>query len=235
MQNLLKSHFLPAALWEGARTPGVKNPNPVTVTKRTSQTSSTQMKTYLLCGQCERRFNENGERVALRWIAPKAIKRGSFPIGDRLNLALPRHSTPVLAWYWASAVGISTEKLAYFALSILWRGAVHSWPLPDGSGLTSRMDLGEYQEPIREYLLGSAPFPDDVVVVLTVCTDWVSRNIVTTPTHVSSSPYNKYYLQTQGLHFSILMGSNLTPEIRQLCCVSSNNKWIFAANHADQS
>jgi hypothetical protein len=232
IQDLLSSHFLPAALWKGARTPGLKNPNPVTVTKRTSQTSSKQMQTYLLCGQCEKRFNENGEREALRWIAPG---QGNFPIGDRLNVALPHFSTPAVTRYCGSAVGIRTATLAYFALSILWRAAVHSWHLPDGSGATSRIDLGENEEPIRRYLLGSASFPNDVVVVLTVCTDWVSRNIVTTPSHVSASPYNKYYLQTQGLYFAIMTGSSLPPDIRQLCCASSYNKWIFAANREEQS
>jgi len=234
MRDLRLSHFLPSALWKGARTPGRKNANPVIVTRRNSQTSSMEMKAHLLCGECEARLNENGEREALRWIAPKAISRGRFPVGDRLNLAFAHRRTPPVTAYRGSAVGIDTEKLAYFALSILWRAAVHRWPLPDGSGVTSAIDLGEYEEPIRKYLL-DAPFPDGVAVVLTVCTDSVSRNILATPTQISGGPFNMFRLQTYGLHFSILTGKNLGLEIRELCCVSSGNKWIFAASRAGQT
>jgi hypothetical protein len=136
MKDLLNSHFLPAALWKGARTPGLKNPNPVTITKETSGTTSKQMQTYLLCGECEERFNKGGEFEALRWIAPGQSR---FPIADRLNVACPRVSNQIFKGYSGSAVGICTEQLAYFALSILWRAAVHSWHLPDGSGVTSRI------------------------------------------------------------------------------------------------
>jgi hypothetical protein len=231
MKDLVESHFLSAGLWKGARTPGLKNPNPVAITKKITRTTSTQIKKHLLCGECEERFNKGGECEALRWIAPGASR---FPIADRLNVAYPHESNRTFKKYSGSAVGICTETLAYFALSILWRGAVRSWHLPDGSGMTSRIDLGANEEEIRKYLSGS-PFPKDVVVVLTVCTDGVSRQVLTTPTQVSGSPYNKYYLLTQGLRFDILVDSRLTPDIRQLCCASSYNKWIFVANCEDQT
>jgi len=33
------------------------------------------------------------------------------------------------------AMGIDTDALAYFALSILWKGAVHKWPTVEGQTL----------------------------------------------------------------------------------------------------
>lgn len=142
-RDLRLSHFLPSALWKGARTPGRKNANPVIVTRRNSQITSMEMKAFLLCGECEERLNNNGEREALRWIAPKAISRGHFPIGDRLKLVLPRWTMKAVNGYCGAAVGVGMEKLAYFAVSIiLWRAAVHRWNLPDGSGVTSHIDLG---------------------------------------------------------------------------------------------
>jgi hypothetical protein len=70
---------------------------------------------------------------------------------------------------------ITPERFAYFALSLVWR-ASHGWPLPDGTR-TTPLDLGEYAEPIRLYLLGEAPFPNHTYVALTACTDEKSRQI----------------------------------------------------------
>jgi hypothetical protein len=231
MRDLVESHFLPRGLWEGARTPGLKNPNPVTITKTKSQTTSKQIKTGLLCRECEDRFNKGGECEVLRWIAPG---QSHFPIAEKLNVAYPHESKRNYKKYSGTAVGICTEKLAYFALSILWRAAVHRWDLPDGSGVTSRIDLGENEEPVRKYLLGS-PFPDNVAVRLIVCTDEFSRNTVTTPTHVPGNAYDEYYLLTQGLRFDVMIGRNLPPRVRELCCASSYNKWIFVKDCANET
>jgi len=39
-RNFRKSHLMPAALWAGAREPGLKNPSPVVVTATVSKTNS---------------------------------------------------------------------------------------------------------------------------------------------------------------------------------------------------
>lgn len=193
------------------------------------------MHTYLLCRPCEERLSRNGEHYALRWIGPKTVGEGSFPLLDRLNIALPRLTFPSFRGYAGSTLGIDTERLAYFAVSILWRSAIRSWPLPDGSGFTTPIYLDEMKERIREYLLGSEVFPSNLVVVLTVCTDHVSRNMTFTPTRATGTPYNQYSFQTFGLRFDTLIGSDLSSEIHELCCVSSYNKWIFASDRENQS
>jgi hypothetical protein len=45
----------------------------------------------------------------------------------------------------------SKQKLASYAMSILWRASVHDWNLV---GLNPAINLGPYQEALRLFLLG---------------------------------------------------------------------------------
>lgn len=71
--------------------------------------------------------------------------------------------------YSGRAMGIDTEALGFYALSILWKGSVHKWKTFKDQ--ESAVDLGKYQEPSRRYLAGEAGFPDGVYVIATACTD----------------------------------------------------------------
>ena len=76
---------------------------------------SKQLRDYLLCHECERRFSEQGEN----WIARQVYDGKDFPLLDRLNVAVPLHATPHLQIFSGADVGIDTGKLAYFALSVV--------------------------------------------------------------------------------------------------------------------
>ena len=104
----------------------------------------------------------------------KGIADGEFPLLDRVKLALPIQRTSTLNAYAGDRIGIDTEKFGYFALSILWRAAVQRWRLPDGR-LTQQIAIGELEDQIRKYLLSEADFPQNVVVLLTICLDAESR------------------------------------------------------------
>jgi hypothetical protein len=232
--QLQKSHFLPAALWRAASDPRFKNPNPVAMTKTVSKTTSDQIQAYLLCSDCETRFNKNGEHYVLRWLAPSKVKVGQFPLLKRLNVALERSRDPTFKLYSSVDVGVDTGQFAYFALSILWRAAVHSWRLPDGK-LREKLSLGQYEEPIRGYLLTGAPFPENVVVVLTVCTDSESRGIMYPPTESNDASIQRYGFLAFGVHFDVLTGTDIPSGWRECCCVNSQIKPIYSRNCYDRT
>lgn len=50
-----------------------------------------------------------------------------FPLLDRMNLALPFKTEEKHVIYSGEAMGIDTESLAYYVLSVLWKGSVHEW------------------------------------------------------------------------------------------------------------
>ncbi len=233
-RRLEDSHFLPAALYRGLLDHRLKDPNPVHMTKHVSRTTSNQMHNYLLCKDCEHRFNKYGEAYVLKWLAPKKVRYGSFPLFERLNVALELRQMPGIKSYSAANVGIDTAKFAYFALSILWRAAVHRWLLPDGN-LRDQINLGEYEEPIRNYLLNAAPFPDNVVVVLTVCTDPESRGTLYPPTLRRGTAFQAYGFLTLGVHFDISMGKTIPSGWRACCCASSPRPLIFSRSCLDRT
>jgi hypothetical protein len=229
--QLRKSHFLPAALWRGARDRTLANPNPVVVTKRASMTTSKQLQQYLLCERCEARFDQNGERYALSWIRPTGIAKKEFPLLDRLNLALEYWSFPGVHVYSGKQIGIETEKFAYFALSILWRASVDAWRFPDGRS-SKQAELGSFDLPIRKFLLSEGSFPRGIVVVLTVCTDVESRGTFYPPALRKDGPFPAYGLLTQGVHFDILLADGGSPALQDICCVGSAQKLIFSRDRS---
>ena len=72
------------------------------------------------------------------------------------------------------------EKFAHFALGVVWRAAIHDWTMPDGM-ILPRQAMGDFEPPIRNYLLGGK-FPPNTSVIVIVCSDDQSRRIWYTPT-----------------------------------------------------
>ena len=113
---------MPAALYAMTLRQGGALGNPVLVTHQGDVQSSRQYWSHLLCGECEERFNRNGERYAMTQVDNG---QGRFPLFDRLNVAMPREATPEISLYSGRDIGIDVDQLAYFAMSIFWRGSVH--------------------------------------------------------------------------------------------------------------
>jgi hypothetical protein len=156
-----------------------------------------------------------------------------FPLADRLAVASPISSTQEFIVYSGTAVGIDTEKFAYFVLSVLWRAAVHQWDLPFG-GKTTVLDLGELQEPIRLYLLGKSGMPQDVAILLTVCIDPASMGSFYTPSRIPNIPNRAFGLLTLGVNFTVNIGREIDDNARRVCCVKSPERVISLRNCEDK-
>ena len=138
--NLQLSHYIPSAVYATPK-------NLEFATRQGSGVVDEHMRTPLLCDKCEMLFNQNGESEVLRHIAAKSFKR--FPLHERLRLALAREERYDISRFSGVDVGIDMDKFAYFALSIVWRGAVHDWVMFDGS-VRPRNEIGDFEPPIRE-------------------------------------------------------------------------------------
>lgn len=228
-KSLRKSHLMPAAMYKNVV--GQTNTrNPVVIARNVSAPSSKQVADYLLCADCEDLFNKNGER----WMLSHGWNGESFPLRDRLNVAMPRYELPGSLAFSGRAVGIDTDKLGYFALSILWRAAVRRWNEPFG-GQTSQLPLQtEQEDAIRKFLLGEAPFPDFVVMV-TVCTDKFSTESFFMPTPVLGPPGTSFSFLTPGIHFRIFVGTTIPQIVRAFCCVNSVPRVIFLRDCSKES
>jgi hypothetical protein len=83
------------------------------------------------------------------------------------------------------------------------------------------------EEPIRKYLLGTAGFPSEVVVVVTACTDPLSIQSFSVPSQVIGHPGTCFAILALGIYFRVLIGSDIPPESREICCAMSKARLIL--------
>jgi hypothetical protein len=149
-------------------------------------------------------------------------RKTKFALLDRLKLALPFSVEPDVVAFSGSAVGVDTEQLAYFALSVLWRSGVQQWQTLNQQ--TTGVSLGVFAEPIRKYLAGESGFPPGVVVRVTVCTDRGSRLLTLGPWARETA---SYCLLVRGVWFHILTSARLPAGLLTPWCVNSDKKVLF--------
>ena len=220
-RKLCKSHYLGRVLHTLSSDP---DNHPVVMTPKLIKATPRQLWAHLLCEDCEALLNERGEKPV------QALFNGAstFTLLNRMNVALAAHSEKSYESYSGSAMGIETEPLAYYALSILWKGSVHKWTTLDGQ--ESSIDIGKYQEPIRKYLHGEAGFPDGVYVNVSACTDVGSQGMTYAPSLLANTPFPMYSLLVRGIWFHIITTDTPPSGLDDLCCVRSARNLLFKAD-----
>jgi hypothetical protein len=222
-KDLRKSHFLGRALYKL----NMEGGEPVMMTPQIIMPTTRQLWAHLLCAGCEQCFNKRGERVVMSLVQ----RKGGFRLLNLLNVAMAMEQHGRMTVFSGTDTGIDTEQLAYFALSVIWRSAVRKWRTLKEQ--TTSISLGAYEEPIRQYLAGEADFPENVVVLVTVCTDFGSRNMVFAPSTTKATAYPYHAFLARGIWFRVFTGANLPQDIRDRCCVTSARKPIFMEDCED--
>lgn len=221
--NLQKSHLLPASLYRKARTPVLPNPNPMVVTARASVQSSLQVADYLLCRDCEQLFSSKGEQ----YVMTQVFDGRRFPLLDTLRSTTgQKMGSEFVAYSQRTTPNVDRNKLGYFALSIFWRASVHVWKRRGEAPIT--IDVGKsYNESLRQFLVGQAGFPSNVVVYVMACTDGTSQECFFAPSLGFKGNYHTYTFQAKGLLFFMTVGKLIPPELINFCTVSGPERWIY--------
>jgi hypothetical protein len=235
---LRDSHFIPAAFYYHLgldETGTFQNRALQKLTRDRFARVPGQTKKQLLCDDCEQRFSTNGES----WVTRFSHQVG---LGFRLQKALlrlqPRMTLPTGWVYHADDdPAIDWNKLAYFALSIFWRGAADSWSKSEDPGAKPFIDLDPaLQERLRLFLLGEADYPEDILLMLKMSSS------LTTDAHMMSFPSNGTIEMPEGprlqstffvpgMIFTLVPGPNLSEErVRQGCLIRGTGHPIFMLN-----
>lgn len=119
---------------------------------------------------------------------------------------------------------VNVPALTYFAASIFWRGSIHPWR-SDG---TRPVPLGPYEEPLRQYLLGEADFPEAMTLSVVV-------RMPSEISHFTYEPFGEWRglsfvakFPMPGLAFGISAGPEIPEPMRMLCFVRGDgNPLIF--------
>jgi len=224
-KHLQKSHYLPKALYTLSRQ---DDRNPIIATPVAVTESPRQMWKHLLCKECEDLLNKHGEKYTL-----DLVHRGDrFSLLERMRLGQLIGRSGGVPMFSGSQLGIKTKKFGYFALSLAWRGAQGPWQTIEGQ--TTEVSLGEFQEPIRQYLHGDSQWPTNTVVLASVCTDRASQEWILPPweipTVVSSGKFMGIDLciplVVRGLWFWVLIGK-IPEQVTGWCCVNSPRRVLF--------
>ncbi len=215
-RQLEKSHYFGRALHLLSQDDG----KAVFMTPQRIELSGRQIWKHLLCGECEDILAKN-ESYAHQWIN----RKGRFPLLERLNVAAPLGWTPNRTEFSGAAIGVSTDRLAHFALGIFWRASANKWRT---LGLqTTSIDLGALDGPIRLYLKGEVRLPAGCALLMTVCTDHGSQGLVFAPNPARGGMFPCFSMLVRGIKFTLVIGDDLPGELLEACCVRSARKVIF--------
>lgn len=203
---LCSSHLIPKAIYRFLRAAGHNNPNPVFFDSKTQHQTSLQLQDYLLCEQCELRFKQRGED----WVLANCYRgRNSFRLFKSLEEGgLIYDDADFKAYAAAKVAAVDTEAMVYFAASVFWRAAVHSWRLRPRTEPV-RIDLGPYEDPLRRYLMEETVLPDGIVVHTRI---WSSENMNLAAMFPQGDRQDDGYVYRfiiPGLVFTMLVGSRL--------------------------
>ncbi|MGJ5813687.1 hypothetical protein [Paludibaculum fermentans] len=166
----------------------------------------------------------------------KQIYRGSGSF--RLLTALDRHAPVALRdgarIYAASEVSeVDFGQLAYFSLSVFWRGAVTEWRI-EGQKV-ERLGFGDvYMSALRSYLLGNAAIPGNIALALNVCDDpTLTATTLVTPTGGRTGSYHSYLFLIPGLAFHLFIGKLKPVWMEQVSLCSPTKGLVLRSNYED--
>ncbi len=223
--ELRESHYLPAGVYRRLRGEVLKNPNPILITPEVAFQTSDQFREPLLCGECEQLFSRRGERWVLTNMAQG---EGRFPLYEALQRTVPFIGHGDMSYYRGLEVpGADPDALAYFGISVFWRGAAHAWRHP--TGVMPNLTLGPFEERLRLFLLDEAPFPHNVALTVTVWPSCDPLPTAYTPFGHRRKGYGHYKFYIPGIEFDLWVGQVIPERIRNSCIVTGPERVIMTS------
>jgi hypothetical protein len=219
--DLQLSHLIPAGAYRAIR--NFSGEPPIVMKSAVTIKKDEQIRDYLLCANCEQRFNDNGER----WVLQHCNQfDAGFPLNDLIEQSTPVEVKAGFALYAGNTIAaLDIEKLAYFPSSVLWRGSVHDWC--SGRDAIRTPKLGPYEEELRKYLLGEASFPTNAVLFVDVLSEPNLWHSVYLPYGRREEDLSWHYtFPFLGILFAIVLGKTIKPTIRRFCTYRSPENFI---------
>jgi hypothetical protein len=223
---LQRSHYLSAGLYKIAR----KRGGSLVRTPKLFLASDIQIRSHLLCENCEQLLNTKGERYVIPLMKQG---EGDFPLLKMLDKYIPIAFDPnYVPVFSGSKIGVDTMKLAYYALSMFWRGSVQTWKTL-GKQTTSVNIMTEDKEAIRRFLIGEIGWPPGIVVQVAVCTDTISQDNVLAPANLKDNLGCSMLMY--GILFDIFCGVQSDSSDWNLCCVNSPARVILRHTNEEET
>jgi hypothetical protein len=230
VKPLASSHLIPAGCWDRMRD-GTNSP--FMMTKDAVLTSDRQLQDYLLCDDCELLLSEGGENYVLPLLASQGQK---FPLYDLLKANVPH--TKLSEGMEVFDVGdnrhVPGRKILHFAMGIFWKAAAHVWKL---SGGEVHIDLGEYQEPFRQCVMGAIRWPGEdvnVYIYLSKPEQLPILRISPPGPYIGAPGVTAFSFEVPGMDFVLQIGPGQTQEDKAMAYSSGPNHKIMVHDARSQ-
>jgi hypothetical protein len=227
--ELRYSHFVPAGAMKRTLDKTAKNPAPYRISTRSISRTSKPQQAYLLCHDCEQRFEQRGEN----WIFKHCYQLDTrFPLQDILSSRKPElgSASKIEVHYAANIPEMNISAIAYFAASMFWRGSIYGWN--DDKSVPVR--LGPFQEPLRKYLLDEGPFPQECVIWVALKTGrGVYERSVYPPYGERKDGFHGFKFPMAGIAFAMLVSKHLPETFRRMCIVHGEGNPIMRTTEFD--
>jgi len=224
---------VPKALYRRLRMKSGDNPDPVIFTRKTAYTTSKQIKDCLLCYDCEQRFTRFGEDWVLRHYDRG---QGKFRLRKLIEGTKPIFQLPTVKLIPSAFISaVDMEKLAYFAVSVVWRAGVHRWRL-DSHEVKPIEIRPEQLEQLRLFLLGKTTFPSDTFLWVSVADASDSEVSFFTPPYGGfDKDHYSFRFLIPGMQFALFLGPFVQPMIHRFCSVRSVDRVIHLTPNVNEA
>jgi hypothetical protein len=214
MRDLHDSHYAPKGGYKKNRADQITNPNPVAFVGGRARQTSTQIRDFKFCSECEKRFNVGGESYVISLI-PEYGK--DFELHKVLTASkMERGSGGYLLFPAAKIPEVDLDRLVYFGMSMFWRGT-RTWPPADGASPPKLFMSLRQEEAVRRFLLGHGPLPNDLAIMVAV---WPFKKVspgFLMPNEEAGLPRRRYWFYYGGLIYRLALGKKIPDTIKETC------------------
>lgn len=224
------SHLIPKATYRIIATTSKSN-NPILLKGEKNLRTSAQVKSHLLCSKCEGRLSTYGENHVFRYTYRQS---GKFKFQDILENLSPEFKTENALVYSGSGIPeIKTEHFVHFAAGVFWKASVGKWFFLKEKLKNNQLG-NKYEEQLSRFLIGDCPFPENLVLTMSISNESEPLPIVIFPQYEKRDGYFQHRFYIPGIEF-ILWAGNLVPKEIKDISISHISGGAFFYEHLDNS
>ena len=226
----MDSHFIGKAVYRRLNEPSLLNPHPIVISADGPRQSSNQVRDYVFCYDCEQIFNQKGES----WVHGQIATTAGFPMLEPLRRYTPIFLEPDMGLYDASAIlEWDCEALLHYGAGVFFKAGVHDWPTEGGE---TKIDLGPYLEPLRNFVLGQGGFPDKYMnLALSIAGSAKPFLGCLPPVRVHDPETHKYQYYVCGLMYTLMVGKTIPRHMNKVSLAWKTPTVVFVRDVSTQA
>jgi len=222
--DLVESHLIPKSIYRIIVNESNNLRNPILIKGNNAMPTSKQVKSYFLCSGCEEILNKYGEDHVLRYTYRN---KNNFKFQNILKGLEPEELIDNAYVFSVNQISeIKMNHFLHFAAGVFWKASAGKWkflrePLRNNQ-------LGKkYEEKLRKFLKGDSPFPENLVLTMSVSNEESPFPTVIFPDHEKRDGFFQHRFYIPGIEFILWVGNLVPKGIKNISISHSSGGKIF--------